>query len=710
MTAVVFLASIALGAAYWVLEAAVDALASGAGGFIHHLVSPDPEDVWTRLVGVLLASTLAGTAVANRLGALRHDLRENEDRYRRIIALARGVAYERDWISKQFSFIDEGIEWLTGYTAEEMTPELFDGLVEDQAFLTPKGQRSPEADLPLPPNATAMYLAEYRLRTRQGDTVWVTDSAVQVRDADGRMRTTLGMLQDITERKRAEQALRESEATLASILRATPAGIGLTRDRTLQWANAFLCSMLGYTKEELVGQSTRKLYATNEEFERVGVAKYTEMRRRGTGTVETRWARKDGKVLDILLSSSPLDAADHSAGVTFTALDITERAHTQNAQRMAAIGQLAAGVAHEFNNLLAIMSGRAELAAELQTPDSFDKLVDAVLQSTVRGADVCKNLMSFARPQEPKREAIAVRQFIEGALAMAEQEFRNADIDVVRDCRAEGLYVLADAGQMEQVMLNLVINAIHAMPGGGTLTVKAALVGAQASHSEVAVQVSDTGHGIPPEYLQRVFDPFFTTKGRLGESEVPGSGLGLSVSHGIVRAHGGSLSVRSRPGEGATFDLRLSACAGPAEPVEVASAVPAHAKAAMPCGAHILVAEDEDDLREVVASTLQDSGHEVSAVSTSARAIEILGHGGVDLLLCDLMMPGGGAREVLAAIGHMPRRPTTIIMTGRAEERLADELVAKGAVACIRKPFRLQQMLELVTAHLPQDQRARDSS
>jgi PAS domain S-box-containing protein len=664
--------------------------------------------------------------------------------------------------------------------------------------------------------------------------------------------TMAALFEDITERTRTQEALARSEETLRSLFRVAPAAIGFTNQRRLGWVNERLCSMLGRSAEQLQGQSSRILYPTQEEYERVGREKYAEMRQTGVGSIETRWVHRDGHCLDVVLTSSVLTPEGLDGDIIFTALDVTDRKRAERvarldeqrleallalnqmeeasvqeiavfameeavrltesrvgyiafanhdesvltmyawsagalaecrigdpprdfpveacglwaeplrqrrpvmtndyaadarwqrglpaghvpvtrhlavpviddghvvvvagvgnkpegydatdvrqlelmmtgmwrivqrrrsdedrarlaaaleqavdevvitdpagviqyvnpafervtgygrseligtnvrelrgdgltpedydtiwetietgqswsgrlisrrrdgeplvqdstvtpmlgpdgtttayvslrrdvtdaqraedglreAQRLEAVGQLAAGVAHEFNNILAAMMMRAERAGQAGTPDEHARLVELVLRQTARGAALCQNLTTFARPSSSRRQVVPVELSIEAARGMAQHQLTSGEVEVTTRYQTDGAQVLADPGQLEQVFVNLIINACHAMPRGGALSICTAVHDNGAGQS-LEITVADTGTGIRPEHIGRVLEPFFTTKGRLGESNTPGTGLGLSVTHGIIKAHGGTISVESTVGVGSTFTVRL---------------------------------------------------------------------------------------------------------------------------------------------------------
>ncbi len=384
-------------------------------------------------------------------------------------------------------------------------------------------------------------------------------------------------------------------------------------------------------------------------------------------------------------------AESQATGSDITALKMAEEEH-----RLAAVGQLAAGVAHDLNNLLQSLGGTAQLV-ELGRVDC-QKLVEIVLKSTRSGGEITRNLMAFARPDEPRRRAGHLETSLEAALAVASRQLGNAEITVVRQYASPGHCVVFDAAQMEQVFLNLIINASHAMPGGGTLTVRTEYRSPEVEPGEAVIRVTDTGAGIAPEHLDRIFEPFFTTKGRLGESETPGSGLGLSVSRGLVAAHGGTIAVSSEVGSGARFEIRLPLSEDTAPLEEVADGSPWAPRATASLrGARVLVAEDETDLLDLLRELFDEIGCELTTVVTAGEAVEALGRQSFDVVLSDLTMPGGGGRAVAEFCRSMGNgAPPLVVMSGRLERALHDEVIALGAARSIEKPFDLGELLRVL--------------
>jgi PAS domain S-box-containing protein len=510
---------------------------------------------------------------------------------------------------------------------------------------------------------------------------------------------------DITARKKAEDALRQSEAKYRSIFENTGAAMVLCDQKgVIHLCNSNFEALSGYTWQQIKGNMDWSQFVALEDQVAVHVKQAEAVQAASPAELEFRFVDRSGNTRDVLARVSLIS---ESSEYVASLLDITDRKHAADAQRLAAVGQLAAGVAHDFNNLLAAMSLSAELADMTRRQGDYEKVTDIVLRSSQRGADLCRNLMAFARPQEPRREPVYVEAVVEAALAVVARQMETVGVTVRRQYEPDNQRIMADAGQLEQVFLNLFINACHAMPDGGQLSVETRYVRDRQDDPGIAVvTVRDTGTGIASEHLPRIFEPFFTTKGRLGESETPGTGLGLSVSHGIVEAHEGTLRVSSEVGVGTTFEIsfpvRISEVDGP-----IGSGVETVVSPeASPSGsAHILLADDETDIRDVMRAALVQAGLTVTTAPNAADAIAAIRGQRFDVVITDLLMPGGGGRAVLEAIKTLESPPPVIVMTGRLETHIADELIAAGADECVQKPATRETILGAVTRALDKKER-----
>ncbi len=530
-----------------------------------------------------------------------------------------------------------------------------------------------------------------RLR-RDGSSVPTSLFVAPVHDAGGQVSAIMTIQQDISAELEARAALQESEQTAWALLNATnDVATLIAPDLTLLAANEAAARVLGRTIGALTGTNLLDYLparVADEVRARVAEALSTGQPMR----YEDAW--NDRTLTHTIYPV--LDAGGHITRLAAFVQDITDRRRAEDSQRLAAVGQLAAGVAHEFNNILASMMLRAERAALVgNSLEQYAKLAELVLRQGGRGAEITRALTAFASPREPRREPLLIEHPIEAALAVAARQIESSAVVVERNYCAGDCCVLADASQLEQVFLNIIINACQAMPGGGRLGIATEYAAPAGETGGIVVRVTDTGEGIAPEHLPHIFEPFFTTKGRLGESDVPGTGLGLSVSRGIIAAHGGTITARSQVGVGTTLELTFVAH-GPDAAGTLVEPPPLRAAA----GDHvttILLAEDDDDLSSMMADSLAAEGYRVTTAASVGEALRALGGTPFDLVITDLTMPGGGGgREILDAARALPRPPPVVVTTGRVEGDVPDGLRQAGAAKCLFKPFPLPALFQAV--------------
>lgn len=353
--------------------------------------------------------------------------------------------------------------------------------------------------------------------------------------------------------------------------------------------------------------------------------------------------------------------------------------------KLAAVGTFAAGIAHEFNNLLAGMLGYAQLGLASPDEETKNESLKVVVDTSRRGKSITGSLLTFARRREPRRELADLYDAVQGTLTLMELELRKHNIKVVRQISSVPM-TICDAGQLSQVFLNLLTNARDAMkPDGGTLTVR--LCGDERT---ITLAVNDTGHGIPDDIRDKIFEPFFTTKGALGGSATPGTGLGLSVSYGIVKSHGGSLEVASEPGKGTTMTVRL-----PVVETQEAAAALAEAErepAELP-PLRVLLADDDASIRRSLKRLLEQIGHTVTVHTDGQAALDAYKDGEFDIVLSDLAMPGMGGLDLLRELRAYDPDARVIIFTGQTTGTLLHDALRLGAADVLRKPFELEEVL-----------------
>jgi len=531
----------------------------------------------------------------------------------------------------------------------------------------------------------------------------------QLLETIGTLERRLAALQD--ERRlaaEAEAALRHGGQMLDAIVRAAPIGLGLVKDRVFVWVNDFLCAMLGYAAEDLVGRSARMVYPSDEEFDRVGRVKYAQIAECGLGVAETTWVCKDGRRMDILLSSVMAVPGDRSRGTVFTALDVTRRqraereradleAQLRQSQKMESIGRLAGGIAHDFNNLLTPILGYADLNLLRMTPDdpSYEDL-SAIREAANSARELTCQLLAFGRKQVLEMRLVELNEAI-GSIRNLLRRVVREDISLtVRLDETEGLSVKADVTQLHQVILNLVNNACQAMPRGGELSLTSARARLDDVGSRVApglrpgeyavVAVTDTGEGMAPDVVERICEPFFTTR-----AEGQGTGLGLSMVYGLVQQHGGYVTVSSVPGVGTTFKVFLPVVTP--EPA-FAPLVIDRATAARE-GETILVVDDERIIRELTVTVLTNAGYRVFEAGDANEALSIVDHARtrVSLLLVDVVMPDTDGVALAERVRQMSPDTRILYMSGYTDGVLERHGLHDYDVNLLTKPFSANTLL-----------------
>jgi two-component system, cell cycle sensor histidine kinase and response regulator CckA len=549
-----------------------------------------------------------------------------------------------------------------------------------------------------------------RYRCKDGSYRWIEWRSIP------RGETIFAVARDITDRITMESRLRRNEERLQSIFRAAPVGIGVVVDRVIVEANDRLCAMTGYARDELLGRSARLLYPDQEEFDRVGRVKYAEIHDHGTGSVETRWRRKDGTGLVVILSSTPLVPEDLHAGVTFTALDVTGRRRAeeeqhrletrmQQTQKLESLGVLAGGIAHDFNNILMAVLGHADLAqAELPGDSSARGHIVEIERASRRAADLCRQMLAYSGKGRFVVKALDFSEVIREMLPMLEVSISKKAL--LRLELAAGLPpVEADVAQLRQVVMNLVINASEAIGessgvirlGTGVVACDAGARGGAWIDEKLAgdpcvyLDVTDTGCGMDEATRERIFEPFFSTK-------FTGRGLGLAAVMGIVRGHHGAIRVHSEPGRGSTFRVLLPASA---QAVEHLGDTGGTASSWRGSGCVLLV-DDEEDVRRVAAAMLGWLGFSVVAASDGREAVALVAEdpGRFACVLMDFTMPGMDGEETFRELRRLRPDLRVLLTSGYNEQEAVQRFVGMGLAGFIQKPYILSTLADRLRAAL----------
>jgi len=532
-----------------------------------------------------------------------------------------------------------------------------------------------------------------------GSRTWWENTVVPVRAHDGSITSLVMISRDITERVRSERRIRQSEEKYRSVVEGSRDGIVIHRRGTILFVNDVCQDYTGYRDRELVGRNPVDFIVPEQ---RAMVLERMQRRARGEDvpvTYEITLRRKDGGRLPTEMSASIIDFEGEPAFIVFLR-DISERRELESqlrqAQKMEAVGQLAGGVAHDFNNLLQVITGYTAMAMEALPEDGEAReRLREVASAGERAADLVRQLLAFSRNRSISPETMSLEEVINSHLEMLERII-GEDIELSFHWEKDLPLIRGDRGMLEQVLINLFLNARDAMPEGGSIRVSATTARLDAEDCSAypwtepglyaAVCVDDTGAGMSPETLERIFEPFFTTKGQ-GE----GTGLGLSTVYGIVKQHGGIITATSTKGEGTAFRLLLPAAKeGSEQPKEAGGDHPAGGDET------ILIAEDNGEVRALLAEILEAAGYRVRTCANGRRASEKYISADVrpDLVILDIIMPEMGGLEAAERILEADPDARIILCSGYSNR--ATEISLDGRYAFLRKPYTRREILTAV--------------
>ncbi len=531
-----------------------------------------------------------------------------------------------------------GAKRFKGYVAQEILGQHF------SRFYTPEDRavRLPEQALRCALEEGKYEAEGWRMR-KDGSRFWAHVVIDPIRDEEGRLLGYAKITRDVTERKRAEDALRDSEQRFRLLVQGVSdyAIYMLAPDGTVTNWNAGAERIKGYTQDDIVGGHFSRFYTDADRA--AGAPRHALRTAAECGRFEAEgWrVRKDGSCFWAHVIIDAIHGDDGELlGFAKVTRDLTEKkkadealeranAALYQAQKMESIGQLTGGIAHDFNNLLSVLSSGLEVLS-LQRGDGDARTIESMRRAVDRGARLTQQLLAFARRQPLQAETRNLNRIISGFEPVLRRA-GNAGIEFVIELDRRAPSALIDSARFESALLNLVVNARDAMPEGGRLTIASAAVqvaeqapGMPAPGEYVRVTVSDTGTGMPPEVVARAFEPFFTTK-EVGK----GTGLGLSQVYGFIKQSGGEVVIDSRPGEGTAVSIWLPAVAGTAqEPSALANE-------------RVLIVEDEPDLMDIAAALFMSMGYDVLTAASAREAIELLERGDVDILFTDVVLPDG---------------------------------------------------------------------
>ncbi|MHC4715656.1 MAG: PAS domain S-box protein [Planctomycetota bacterium] len=541
---------------------------------------------------------------------------------------------------------------------------------------------------------------EVNLADRHGREVPLHCAGVRMGTGEDAFVVMVGL--DISDRQRAEDALRESEVRYRALFEFSGDGIFVMEGDYFVDCNERVQEMLGVPREQIIGASPWDFSPPRQpdgrDTKEEALAKVNAVLTGEPQNFEWQHLRADGTLLDTEVALTKVDLEGRRM-ILASVRDITDRKRAQaeqarlreelhQAQKMEAVGELAGGAAHDFNNLLTVILGNAGLAKLTLPEDSSARpLLDQIAQAAERASALTRSLLTFGRRLPAAKERIDLRAGVRETSTMLDRVLPASVELVVEGTSGEPLWVQADPTQIQQILMNLAVNARDAMAEGGTLRIAASGAPDAEAPEKAVLTVADTGVGMSPEVRSRIFEPFFTTKPR-GE----GTGLGLSIVHGIVADHGGRIDVESASGEGSTFTVTLPIA--PAEEGARPSGVPADAPLGR--GEQLLLAEDNPLVADAIAAMLRSLRYEVTRVPDGEALLDHFTEHAeqIRLLVVDIDLPKRSGLDVLREIRAGGSTVPVIIVTGTAGREVGAEL--DDNTVLLPKPFELRELADAV--------------
>ena len=537
---------------------------------------------------------------------------------------------------------------------------------------------------------------EYRVRHKDGTWRVLESTASVIRNSKGEPENLVVVNRDVTERRRSAEALRRSEAGFRSVVEDAPYGIyRASLSGELVLVNSALEKMLGYSSQgELLRTNLGSgVYRYPVEHQKLNE---TLLHQETVKDVEVEWKRKDGAPIIVRCSGCPIkDETGEVAYVEVFAEDITERRTLERqlrmAQKMEAVGRLSGGIAHDFNNLLGVIIGYSQVLKRGLGPEhaSFEHAQE-IEKAGQRAVSLTRQLLAFSRQQVLEPVVLNLNTLVSDMEKMLPRLI-GEDIALKLELDAFLSQVKADPSQIEQVILNLAVNARDAMPDGGKLLVQTANVNLDTTYthnhpgsrpgSYVMLRVTDTGTGIDPEIQSQIFEPFFTTKER-----DKGTGLGLATVYGVVKQSGGYIAVDSEKGKGASFSIYLPRLEQPvAHPIAPLPAAPVNTRGTET----ILLVEDAEPLRKLAELFLKESGYRILSAGDGQQALQVARQhfGPIALLLTDVVMPGMNGRVLGERLAPSQPGMKVLYMSGYTDSFIAGHGVLEPGTQLLHKPF-----------------------
>jgi two-component system, cell cycle sensor histidine kinase and response regulator CckA len=602
-------------------------------------------------------------------------------------------------VNRTFTKVNNAMCLITGYSEDELcgasTRILY---FNDEEF-------EQVGDVYLDLKSKSPGIVESRFKRKDGSEINVIICLNPI-DSENIDLGVVATILDITQIKKAEQALKKNETLLQSIFNASPAGITLLNNRVLTMVNNALCTITGYSKDEILGKNARMFYFDDQEYERVGRI-YKQSVYSGMVITESRFRKKDGSEINVVMSFNPLDLDDFSANVVSTLLDITELKKMEHekqkleemllhSQKLESLGRLAGGIAHDFNNMLTAILGNAELMKEyVKSSNAAYSKLEIIEGAAMSAANLTKQLLIFSRKQLIEPKILNLNDVVKNIQKMIMTLLgENIQFEIVTDSDLNE--IKADSGQIEQIILNLSVNARDAMSGGGKLIIETKNTTLDEEYCKshlniipgafVMLAVTDTGAGMSKDVLDHCFEPFYTTK-----AKGMGTGLGLSTVYGIVNQSGGTIEVYSEIGIGTVFKLYF-----PVVNIEVKDDNVLTDNEKVKTGNEtILIAEDNEYVLKFSMVVLQRAGYNVKSAATGEIAINIALNyrEKIDLLITDVILPGMNGKEISEKLKTIHPESKILYNSGYTAEVIDKQGILDEGIHFISKPFTARQLL-----------------
>jgi PAS domain S-box-containing protein len=599
--------------------------------------------------------------------------------------------------------VNSQTEKLFGYQREELLGQPVEVLVPERFW---NHHRKHRGNYMVNPQARAMGAGTELYGVKKDGTEFPVEISLSPQQTEDGILVS-STIRDITERKRVDDALRQSEANFRAMIEGTYGVYRATPEGKLLVVNDALVKILGY-------ESVEEVMALNLAVDIFENGEYTPLMFDQPGTrkqfakLEAHWKRKDGSTIPVEISGRAV--RDENGTILYFEVIVENVAHVRgveqrlrHVQKMEAIGRLAGGIAHDFNNVLGVVVAYTEMLVEkLQGDSELFPLVNSVTKAVERGGTLTRQLLAFSRQQVLEPQVISIAEHLEGIKDMLARVI-GEDIKLIMLPGNTNLRVKVDPTQLEQVIMNLVVNARDAMPEGGRLTIETGEIDIDDEYCgrnpearigrHVMMAVTDTGCGMSPEILSRIFEPFFTTK-----EQGKGTGLGLATIYGIVKQSGGHISAYSEVGRGTTFKVYLPATH---EQIDKPEVLPQERVA--PRGEEtILLVEDEESLRTVTQEFLSNKGYKVIVAEDFQKAVEACEGNSrhIDLLMTDVVLPGASGPKLADRLATSRPEMKVLFVSGYTADALVHGDLHRTDFAFLSKPFSLNTLARKIRSIL----------